>query len=212
MAVAHPSKTPAIDATGSYVLRAPWSVDPASSYRCEAIQGFEAIAEKGGNVLSDYYQPKNGIDGFDATDAYNTDRSRNVNIVTLMSGAGETIYVPSTFIISYPNELSVPYGRIVLGVDVGPLPSDFPLDDLKAELAAVAATYVGNGAIMVTTHVVPLAGFVDVNAAANLATARLNQTKDALNIFASKLQTQEENDKLKSKVGALEETLKGFFS
>lgn len=212
MGVAHQSKTPAIDATGSYVLRAPWSVSPSESYRCEAIQGFEAIAERGGNVLADFYQPMNGIDGFDAADAYVTDRNRNINIVTLMSGSGATIYVPSSFIISYPNELSVPYGRIVIGVDVGPLPADFPLDDLRAELAAVASTYVGNVGIMTNVHVIPMAGFVGVDAAANLATARINETKDALNIFASKLQTFDENEKLKRKVDALEETLKGWFS
>lgn len=218
MAVAFPSNTPNIDAAGRFVLRAPWNVDANASYKCEAIEGFEAIADRGGNVLSDYYQPMNGqsmgTENFDASAAYEVDRNRNINIVTIMSTGGQTIHVPSSFIISYPNQSSVPYGRIVIAIDLGPLPSDYPLEPLSGELLAVAATYVGssNGQIVVSKHVVPMAGFVDVNAAANLANARIEDTKDAINIYASKLQTLDENEKLKSKLDAMEELVKGAFS
>lgn len=197
-------KTPPINVTGTYILRAPWSVGVNDIYRCEAIDGFEALIERGVDVFNEYYVPK--APAVTITD-YNRDKVAGINIITLMSSGGDTIYVPSSYILKYPNELNVPYGRIVIALDLGPLPSDFPLDDIKFELASVATTMVGNTGILVSSHILPMAGVVDVNTARDLNLSRVDSIKDNITMYASKILSEEQNQKLNTKIAGLEEII-----
>lgn len=199
-------KTPPINTTGQYILRAPWTIpDPTRSYKCEAIDGFEALALRGVDVYKTYYDPKG-----DLSASYNEDKAAGINIITLIGqDATDVIYVPSSYILQYPNQFDVPYGRVVISVDVGPLPSDFPLADLKARLVGVATSITGNAAVVTNSHFLPIATFVTRDMETSLAEARSNTINEALSVYGSKLVGEQEIAKLTDRKDALEEIIKG---
>ena len=201
---AFPDKTPPINATGRYILREPFDniVEPTDTYRCEAIDGFQVLELRGINVYNSFYAPK-GI----STSRYNEDKSAGINIVTIMSSTN-TVHVPSSYIFSYPNQLDVPYGRIILSIDLGPLPSDFPLDDIISEMIQVGSTLTGNSGVSGHKHYIPIPTIVDFATAGNLASSRTDVIKDNINIYGSKLLGEEEMAKINTKVNGLEDLLK----
>jgi hypothetical protein len=205
MAFSYADKTPPINAAGKYVLRAPFVADPLISFKCEAISGFEALEERGVNVKTNYYDPFGSV----VIDEYSGDRSRGINIITLMANNGTVIYVPSSFIISYPGEKSVPHGRLIVVVDCGPLPEDYIVDNLMNQLKQAAITYVGNDGVIVSAHFLPMKGFVDASTANNMKAGRLDKIANTATIFLKEIVGTEKLQKSESKVSALEELLKG---
>lgn len=201
-------KTPPINATGQYILRAPWAIpDPTRSYKCEAIDGFEALALRGVDVYNEYY--KNNPGHLDLSASYNEDKAAGINIITLIGqDSSGVIYVPSSYILQYPNEFDVPYGRVVISVDVGPLPADFPLADLKSRLVGVATSITGNAAVVTNSHFLPIATFVTRDMETSLAEARSNTINEALSVYGSKLVGEQEIAKLTDRKDALEEIIK----
>lgn len=74
---------------------------------------------------------------------YEDDISNDAVIVTLMSGTEPPIYVPDTYIESYPNMGNIQYSWMIASVSLGPLPSAFDLTLLKANVASVVADTIG---------------------------------------------------------------------
>lgn len=131
-------RTPPIDRFGRYELKVPWTADPAKTYTCEAIRSYPDCEERGLNVLEDIYVAM----GLTETE-YNADLTLDPNIITLMSDDGETIYVPDTYVVSYPNMGDVTYSHIVVSASIGPLPDYVPLDLLKANISALCSDVIG---------------------------------------------------------------------
>lgn len=196
-------KTPPINATGRYILRAPWTVDPNASYKCESISGFEALAKMNINPYVSYYQPMQA-----SYESYMEDKAAGINIITLMSGEGNTIFVPSSYILQYPNEFDVPYGRVVVSINLGPLPADFPLNDIKSKMISIAVATTGNSNITVNTHFLPISTFVTKDMETSLAEARSDKIDEAITTYGSKLMSEQEVAKLIDRKDALEEILK----
>lgn len=173
-------KTPPINTTGKFVLLSPWAADPAADYRCEAIDGFNALADRGINVYNTIYQPK-GL----AASVYQTDLNDDINIITLMSDTAPTIVVPSSYIDSYPGELSVPHARLVISLDLGILPEDYNLQLLIDKLKETADHYVGITSTA-RIHKVPFKDFVSLEQSEAMATARANNIQTSNSNLAAR--------------------------
>ncbi len=206
-----PDKTPPINATGKYKLRDPWYVDPNTSYICEAIMGFEALAARGVNAYSWVYQPTLVSPTYNSLEQYNGDAQRGINIVTLIGADGGVIHVPSSYIESFPGETKAPYARLIVAVDCGPLPEDYPLADMMEELKQVAIANTGNGdtVIKVSLHIIPLKGFVDTSTEKNLAENRWDKMLNTVTPSLQRLTTTESLQKANTKVSAMESLLRG---
>ena len=90
--------TPPLLAKGRYTVRAPFEVKETSIYTCIALRKFEDIVELGEDVYQTYYQP------FGLTTAvYQLDVRAGAVIVTLQDPYGEVLYIPDTYILTYPN-------------------------------------------------------------------------------------------------------------
>mgnify|MGYP000654568572 CR=1 FL=1 len=133
--------TPGINATGVYVLYAPWVVEPGAIYRAEAIDGFESLESNDIDVYSRFYQAYEDA-GVTVTD-YQRDRLNAINIITLMSDTAETIYVPSSFIKEFPRTVTVPYSRLILSVDLGLLPDGISLQTTIENIQSHVSELVG---------------------------------------------------------------------
>lgn len=195
--MAYPDRTPRINATGAYELRSPFTIDSGIEYRCEAIEGFEKLEEQGINPFSEYYQP-NGLLMSD----YQDDKNNGINIITLMSENGATIHVPSSYIISYPTDTSVPYSNIVLSVDLGSLPEQRDLLDLQMLVKQAAEQVTGN-TVTVNIHKRPIRGFVSYTESQQLEASREANKDDLVSELAGKISAEEELSKARSQISAM---------
>lgn len=161
-------KTPALYASGKYVLSAPFVANPAKTYTCMAIRSFTDVTLLHEDVFVTYYQ-QYGI----TESEYELDVAAKVSIVTLMSESGEVIYVPDSHIESYPDISNIPYSRIVLSVDLGALPDVLGLDFLITQLQNAASAVIGVASPTVLTHKVPTTGFISAQDHASAEAARV---------------------------------------
>lgn len=157
---------PEIDSAGLFLLRAPFVAEPGVTYVCESISGFSTLQGLGIDVYQRYYQ-SNQLTQMD----YQRDRDNNVDIVTLVSIAGGTIIVPTSYIESSPNTASVPYSQITVSFDLGLLPDAYELDAVITQAADVFHGQVG---IDPTTrkHFIPVLETIDFLKHTELEAAR----------------------------------------
>jgi len=123
--------TPPVHTTGVYSLYSPWTVALTDVYRCHAIRSFDELIRKGIDVYADYYEPM-GV----SESIYKEDLALGASIVTLISAVNEYLYVPNTYIESYPGMSGIKYSRKCVLLDLGPLPDNFSitylLDDIQS--------------------------------------------------------------------------------
>jgi len=158
--------TPAMHAKGLFQLKTPWPASLQAIYEVIAIRSFSDFTKKGESVFDLFYRPL----GLTQQD-YENDAAEGAHIVTLRSSTAATIFVPDTYILGYPALDTVAYSRIVLSVDLGPMPSDLALDFIKDALATAASDITGNVAT-VKEHAVPYAAIVTETEHATLESAR----------------------------------------
>ena len=189
------NRIPRFNATGKWELRAPYSCSLTKSYRCAAIENFPALEHEKIDIHSRFYAGK-GL----PVSVFNADRSASVVIVTMIAEDGEVIYVPSSYIIKFPNSLSVPHLYTVLSVDMGLMPTDMDYHSLVTEVNNLVQEMVG---VTTETHVnvIPGENFISEEEANTMKNAR-HQAQNAapsLRARAGELNDKLEGAKLKIK-------------
>lgn len=130
--------TPQIGATGIYELKTPWTTEFNVIYTCEAIRSFNDCYLQGLDVYSSLYVT-NSLD--EAT--YQADVQANVHIVTLTSKLYPTIYVPDSYILSYPDSGYAPYRHIVISATLGLISDQQDLSFLQTQISNLISDLVG---------------------------------------------------------------------
>lgn len=203
------NNTPPINAVGTYSVSSPFSVNVNGTYTCEAIAGFESLEEKGVDIYSKYYEP------FGLTTAiYEEDRTNKVNIVTLMSDVDETVIIPSSYIVSFPNQVAVPYSQFVFSVDCGILPDAFSFTDVSDTIGTIIRELVGTpqsgtGQLSVQLHKYAVSDTISVSEHEQLESLRLNRIRNAgrKSYFATIRELEKKVQELTAKNDALENVL-----
>lgn len=165
-------KTPTIDLTGIYVLKTPWKLEAEVQYTCEAIRTYEAILNKGEDVVNKIYIA-NGLTKED----YERDLKLGACLITLMSPGKTTIYVPDTYIESFPDLSAVEYAHIVLSATLYAVPSTLDLENVKDKIASVLEGTLGITP-EINFHKIPTKGAIPYTAHKALETARENKVTD----------------------------------
>ncbi len=132
------SMIPPLGARGVYEVLEPWEVNPNISYRCSALRYFLDLENQDIDVYAAYYEPHNL-----SRETFEQDRVNQVAIVTLLSDTQTPIYIPSSYIKSYPNSAFYNYQHIVLSASLGPLPDDLDLTFLKNQMKEVISDVIG---------------------------------------------------------------------
>lgn len=130
--------TPPIGAYGRYTLKSPWTINSTISYRCISHRMTEEIVSSGRNVFETFYQPV-GL----TSDVAEADIALGVIFVGLLGTDGSRIYVPDTYVESYPDQTAVVYEYTVMSVDLGPQPSDIDLTAASEEIKLIVEKYTG---------------------------------------------------------------------
>lgn len=194
------SITPNIGAQGVYTLAAPFNalVIPNITYTCRAIRKLEDIIGNGEDPYDVYYKPHN---------LTKNDFLRNLNnndcIVSLQSSAANWIYVPSSYILSYPSGAGVKYQAMMIGISLGTIPSSLDLSNLETEIKDLV--YHSIGVEATTKQVVVSADLlIDNDTSDTLETVRKNRTvvKESSALTIARL--NQENITLQTKLAELE--------
>ena len=129
--------TPTINTVGVFKVERPFFVESKRVYEVVAIREFDDIWLQGGDVYEEYYKP-NGL----SEEIYERDVKLGATIVTLKSKVGN-VYIPDTFIESFPKLGYLNYKHVILSVDIGAVSDDINLDALIADLKELASKHVG---------------------------------------------------------------------
>lgn len=157
-------RTPPIDCKGRFVLKAPWSASGSLIYVVKAIRKFNDIYELGEDVYENYYKDAGFASPAAALAAFNEDEAAGANIVTLMTDtqnltelgpAARIIYVPDTYIESYPDMSDFKYSNIIISIDLGALPDYLSLDNLVLKLKEKVGDVIGVENVPTTIHKSP---------------------------------------------------------
>lgn len=130
--------TPPLLTRGRYTLIEPFTALPTVLYTCAAIRTYGECQASGLDVLNSIYV----LAGLTKVE-YDRDNKAGAKIVTLMSDTETPIYVPDTYIESFPNFDAVAYNHIVCSLDFGAVPDFLSLANLQLEMAALASDVVG---------------------------------------------------------------------
>lgn len=129
---------PPLGTEGRYTLVEPFTALATVLYNCDAIRTFVECQVSGLDVLNDIYIHA----GLTKTE-YDRDLKLGGCIITLLSKTEAPIYVPNTYIESFPNFDAVNYSHIVGSFDLGALPDFLNLANLQLEVAALVSDVVG---------------------------------------------------------------------
>jgi hypothetical protein len=120
-----------LGASGIYSLNAPWNTALVANtnYTCISIRELAEIVSSGGDPFNDYYVPEN-LD----ISVYNTDVANGVSIIGLQAADNSVVYVPSSYIASYPDGNGVPYRVMLLSIPIGPIPDSLDLSAISQKI------------------------------------------------------------------------------
>ena len=131
---------PDINSVGNFTLKAPYDVLIKNnvSYTCKAIRSLSDCVAEGLDPFGYYYESV-GLSQIE----YDIDLKNDVSIVSLQTKNGEWLYIPSNYIIRFPNMNGVVYRAIMLGISLGALPDTMKLDALKTSITNLVYDTIG---------------------------------------------------------------------
>lgn len=131
---------PPVGTSGIYKLAPPFATQLQAnmSYRCDAVRRVADFLAAGLDPFEEFYEP-NGL----SRAQYDLDLANQVCIISLVSSGGHWVYVPSTYVLAYPDINGVPYTVMVLGLELGALPNYKDLTGLKQALSNLTRDTIG---------------------------------------------------------------------
>lgn len=122
---------PDIGANGIFVLKEPFNalLKTNTTYTVQAVRRLKDVIAEGEDPFEVYYDP------YEVEKAvYEQDILNEVCIVSLQSGSGEWVYVPTSFIISFPIMNGVKYRAMMVGISLGAIPDNMNLSAFKTSI------------------------------------------------------------------------------
>lgn len=183
--------TPPPGAAGLFILRLPFVTSPTLSYRVGAIRFIDEMISQGDDPFQIVYVPR-GL-----TDAdYQADIKAGAAIISLLTDSQKPIYVPDTYIESFPNMGIVPHSHMIATVSLGILPDNY---DLTRATTAIQEALIADVGIEASVKFVsmPTVDVVTQAAAAAAALARQGAITNKNTTYAEKLELQQQNADLR---------------
>lgn len=195
--------TPPIYAEGIFTCYPPFDskVDINTVYVVEAIRSFPEMERRDRDVFAEIYQPAELSEAI-----YNEDADAHAAIVTLKSTDGTLVFIPNTYIESYPGMAGLDYSRNVVVLDVGMIPATIDLALLKKDLLDVVVKNVG-ASVEVTIDKMRYEGNVTHEEHVKLETARRLAIRQHVPLQMQLDEANQRNDALQAQVDELIETI-----
>lgn len=197
--------TPPLHAQGRYVTKSPWELPGTLIYECIAIRSFDDIYKLGIDVYEVYYVPMGLINS--PTFSFSDEKAAKANIITLRGSDGSIIYIPDTYILSFPNAGTVKYQHVVLSASIGALPEYLDLTAIHREVENLIAGKLGT-TVTVKEMVVPTTDQPSNENHEILEAARLGSVTSYENDYTRLKKEEAKNALLQAKLNALTAVLR----
>lgn len=163
---------PTVGSSGYYELRSPLNtlVVIGERYTCQAIRRISDYLANNEEVKQLVYTDQGIETDFDA------DADKDAYILSLQSDKGHWIYVPASYIVSYPIVNGIPYRSIMIGLSLPSMPADRDLSFLEADLSNLITDSLG---------VVPVIRQVETSRVILVDKARHDQLQIDRNLLSS---------------------------
>jgi hypothetical protein len=125
-------------AKGVFLLKEPFVALASRSYTVIASRSFEELVARGNDPLSLVYAPV-GLTNVE----YQADIALGAQVIALKALDQDVMYVPDTYILSYPDMGVVPYSWTIASVSLGMLPDTYDTALLEEKVAAAVSDYIG---------------------------------------------------------------------
>lgn len=192
---------PTLNSSGQFTVQSPFKLVDGVVYTCIAVRKFKDLLNQQVAVWDRYYSPY-GL----TQEQYNQDLKDEVVLVTLFSDDAPTVYIPSSYILSYPSASATTFRHRVLSCSLGAIPDSLPLDDFIQKVRALASDVVGIEPT-VALHSVSLSTVVTKEAAQAFESARQARINNRTTEHAQLLASEAENAILRQRNQLLEELL-----
>lgn len=139
-------RTPPMYVRGRFQLKAPWIAINTMVYKVIAIRALKDLYEDGLDPYKEIYFVNGLVDGQPYTDYtfnYQGELEQLANIVTLYGDDGSLIYVPDTYILSYPAMGDISYSHVILSISCGAMADYIDLGPLKTAITELAMATTG---------------------------------------------------------------------
>ena len=150
---------PPVDTVGVWKVKLPYTVKAQLPYWLIAIRMFEDVTRLGMDVYKTYYEPyiKDGdlIPGTSETFSFQAEIDNGARILTIKSEAGETLYIPSTFVEEYPDTNIVIYRPMIVSLFMGIFREDMDYSILLQALEETVKNYTGVDDVQCAVHAGP---------------------------------------------------------
>lgn len=199
-------KLPAMNSKGRFELKEPFSCKPDVIYEVTAIREFSDLYYQGVDVYREYYVPAgliNGVEYKGSTFNFNEEVKQFPSILTLEGTDRTIIYVPSTYVVSFPeiSEVST-YSRLIMSVDLGALPDNLDLSGVIKEVNDMVSKRVGiNAQAVLSRAYTPTQPTREQHI--TLENTRLGNIKAIDNTYAQKEKYKAENVQLQKQIKTL---------
>ena len=123
--------TPEIGTKGKYGFKEPYSLlgNSQTEYTCQSVRSLSELLANAENPYNKYYKHYK----ISVAD-YNSDLNNKASIIGLQSASGNWLYIPNTYLTSYPDVSGIRYNVVVLGVRLGAIADTFSLTSLSNEI------------------------------------------------------------------------------
>lgn len=173
--------TPPLETKGRFTLKAPFVAAATKIYTVISLRHFKEMIANSVDILGNYYTPK-GL----TQDDYDRDVKAGATLVILYADDGEMLFVPNSYIQSFPSQSIPPYANYVVSSQVGAFRTDYDFTFMKQKVAEVLSDTLG---VEVTVNIDSIgeAQVMTVNDAEVLETNRAAAIKDRTTSYAKLL-------------------------
>lgn len=192
---------PPIPTRGLFTVGAPFSVTASVIYNVEAVRSIPDMIQQNEDPLNDIYLPA-GL----TEDDYKNDVKEGVYIVTLSSEEEAPKYIPTTYILTIPDDTAIPYSYIVVSANCGALPATVTdeLTQAVQEVKDILSNLVGVS-VDVKIATAPSAGSVSYEQHLINEAQRKNAIVSRETVYAQNISLLAENAKLKEVIAYYEQ-------
>lgn len=185
--------TPPLLLRGLWTLRTPFTVTANTIYTVEAVRTYDDMLKLNVDILARVYTPV----GLDKT-VYDSDVLANAKIVSLTAPGQATVYVPSTYIETMPDDTAINYDYVVLSISLGAVPTSL-VDQMQQTMDEVKATVSDLIGVVpnVNVSIAPSAGTVTAEQHRVNEENRINTIKRRSTEHAELLAALEDNERLR---------------
>ncbi len=192
---------PPCNTVGIWKVKLPYSVKASLPYWLIAVRMFEDITKIGVDVYKAYYEPyiKNGelIPGTGNTFNFDDEIKAGARILTLKSEDGQVLYIPSTFVETFPSTDIVLYRPMIVSINMGIFREDMDYSLLLQALEETCKANTGVDNVQVAIHAGPSTDGLSVSDMEALEIARQNKMANTETNIEKVVRLEKENAQLR---------------